>query len=152
MQSISTRTLHLSSLVISVLTLFIMLTVTVSAESMSGSIEVKGSIPSYKPPVGSIVTVKCGTQSNTAATDDKGKFSTAFNKTADCTKDTIVTGTFENYYGTSKVSNSYKVDALQLRKTEAVPEIGTIASFAAVAVAGGAIVYARRRTAQNTIA
>lgn len=137
-------------LAFSVLVMTVVLS-TVSVGATSHNISVKGGFPGYNPPTGSVVTVKCGSQTKNPTTDNKGKFSTTFNKTSDCTKGTVITGSFENYYGTSKVSNSYHTDTLQLRKTEAVPEIGTIASIAAVVVAGGAIVYARRRTAQNTI-
>lgn len=125
---------------------------TVSVSATTDTISVKGGSPGYNPPTGSIVIVKCGNQTKNPTTDNKGRFNTVFNKTSDCTKGTIITGTFEDYYGTSKVNNSYKTDTLQLRKTEAVPEIGTIASIAALAVTGGAIVYVRRRQMQAPIA
>lgn len=120
-----------------------------SVSAASDGISVKGGFPGSNPVAGSVVTIRCGNQTVNPSTDSKGNFSAVFYKTADCNKGSILTGIFEDYYGISKVSNSYNTDTLQMRKTEAVPEFGTIAGLTALAGGVGFIIYNRRKQFNN---
>lgn len=124
---------------------FLVFPVVTFAQTTATGIRVKGDFPGSTLPTGSVVTVTCGSQTSSPSTDNKGKFSTVFNITADCNKGTNITGLSGDYNGTAKVANGFNTNTLQMRRVEAVPEIGTIAGIASLAAAGGAIVYARRR-------
>lgn len=132
---------------------FVILSVPLSASAQSTGIgiSIDGKFPtSYTPPVGSVVTVTCGSQTNQPKTDSKGNFITNFNVTEDCKAGSSVLGYFGSYSDSVKVnSNNKNASTLQLRQTTAVPEMGTIAAMGAVGAVGAMFFMVRRNQMQS---
>ena len=101
--------------------------------------------------VGANVSVVCNSNTQTDVSDGDGTYLVSF-LAADCPLGSTITvsAVKDSMSGTSTGTANKFTTKLNVAVIDvAVPEIGTVAAISAMAVAGGALVYSRRRQMQS---
>ena len=128
---------------------------TVSASVSPTATIVTGTVTdaSDTPLAGASVTVSCNSSVQNDITNAAGDYYVEFDPSSFCPDgaSATVTATKGSLSGTNsgKVNDVTTRVNLALVNVQAVPEIGTVAAISAMAVAGGALVYSRRRQMQS---
>ncbi len=150
---LNTKKILLIALMVIAFILLAIPTASVSAKS-KGETQVTGVISENGTPIKNAkVTVVCNGKSKSDKTNNSGTYRVEY-KDKKCPKGSSVSvtaSTKDGKSGTSTGTADEVTTKLNVAVVNvAVPEIGTIASIAAVGIAGAAIVYVRRKSLQNS--